>query len=368
MKGIMIIQYFFPLLFLILINLIITIHCLSMQCNINNIFHISNDNFNKKIYFHKNEKNIFNDSTDIINYDFCYKCKKKKKKKKLNQQCKKKCSANEILKNIKIISAEDTLNEIIYNNKSISRFGDGEFNLIFGRGIKFQKTNKNLSKRLKEVLLSNEKDLLIGIPDSLNFEYLNNLIPRTKRFWKKWIKKNKFKLIFLHKKVNYYSSFISRFYIIQKDKSNVQKYIKKLKKIWEKKDVLIIEGEKSRFGVDNDLFDNIKSIQRILCPSKNAFFIYNKILKEALKTDKKNLILLVLGPTASVLAYDLYKAGYQVIDIGHVDIEYEWFIRNVTSKIIIKGKYVNEVKGGNKNIQNVKDKNYYNQIIAKVLK
>jgi hypothetical protein len=53
-----------------------------------------------------------------------------------------------MLKNIKIISAEDTLNEIIYNNKSISRFGDGEFNLIFGRGIKFQKTNKNLSKRL----------------------------------------------------------------------------------------------------------------------------------------------------------------------------------------------------------------------------
>ena len=216
--------------------------------------------------------------------------------------------------------------------------------------------------------MSNEKDLLIGIPDSLNFEYLNNLIPRTKRFWKKWIKKNKFKLIFLHKKVNYYSSFISRFYIIQKDKSNVQKYIKKLKKIWEKKDVLIIEGEKSRLGVGNDLFDNIKSIQRILCPSKNAFFIYNKILKEALKTDKKNLILLVLGPTASVLAYDLYKAGYQVIDIGHVDIEYEWFIRNVTSKIIIKGKYVNEVKGGNINIQDVKDKNYFNQIIAKVLK
>ena len=210
--------------------------------------------------------------------------------------------------------------------------------------------------------------MLIGIPDSLNFEYLNNLMPRTKRFWKRWIKKNKFRLIILHKKKIYYSSFISRFYIIQKDKSNVLNYIKKLKLIWENKDVLIIEGEKSRFGVDNDLFDNIKSIQRILCPSKNAFFIYNKILKEALKTEKKKLILLALGPTATVLAYDLYKAGFQVIDIGHVDLEYEWFLKNVTSKIIIKGKYVNEVKGGNINIQDVKDKNYFNQIIAKVLK
>lgn len=32
-----------------------------------------------------------------------------------------------------------------------------------------------------------------------------------------------------------------------------------------------------------------------------------------------------LGPTATVLAYDLFKAGYQAIDFGHVDVEYEWW-------------------------------------------
>ena len=52
-----------------------------------------------------------------------------------------------------------------------------------------------------------------------------------------------------------------------KDKSKVPQYIKKLKKIWEQKDVVIIQGETSRLGVYNDLFDNIKSIERILCPS-----------------------------------------------------------------------------------------------------
>ncbi len=67
----------------------------------------------------------------------------KKKRRKLNQICKR-CTEKEILKNIKIFSAEDTLNEIIYNNKSISRFGDGEFNLIFGIGINFQISNTNL--------------------------------------------------------------------------------------------------------------------------------------------------------------------------------------------------------------------------------
>ena len=237
-----------------------------------------------------------------------------------------------IIKKYKNFSAKDTLNEIKYNNKSISSFGDGEFNLIFGIGIKFQTANENLSKRLKEVLQSNEEGLLIRIPDVLKFECLKNFRKRTRKFWKKWIEKNKFKFSILNKNKKYYSAFITRFYITHKDKSKVPQYIKKLKKIWEQRDVVIIEGEKSRLGVGNDLFDNIKSIQRILCPSVNAFFIYNKILKESLKIDKNKLILLALGPTAKVLAYDLYKAGYHVVDVRHVDIEYEWYLRNAKKK------------------------------------
>jgi glycosyltransferase family protein len=130
----------------------------------------------------------------------------------------------------------------------------------------------------------------------------------------------------------YYSSMISRFYIEYKDKSKIPYYIKKLKQIWDKKDILIIEGEMSRLGVGNDLFNNSKSIKRILCPAINAFNVYEKIISQAKKIDKSNLILLALGPTSSVLAYDLYKIGYQVIDVGHIDIEYEWFLRKAKKK------------------------------------
>ena len=143
-------------------------------------------------------------------------------------------------------------------------------------------------------------------------------------------------------------------------------YVKKMKKIWDKKDVVIIEGEQSRLGIGNDLFDNMKSIQRIICPSENAFEIYDKIYNEALKIDKNKLVLLALGPTATVLAYDLFKAGYQAIDIGHVDIEYEWFLRKATKKIKIESKYVTEVKEGRENIQEVKDEKYKNEIVARI--
>jgi len=57
-----------------------------------------------------------------------------------------------------------------------------------------------------------------------------------------------------------------------------------------------------------------------------------------------------------------------VINIGHVDIEYELLLKNATSKIIIKGKYVNEVKNGNKNIQKLKAQIHSKQIISKFLK
>lgn len=51
---------------------------------------------------------------------------------------------------------------------------------------------------------------------------------------------------------------------------------------------------------------------------------------------------------ATVLAYDLSLRGYQALDLRHIDVEYEWYLRRCTSKIPIDGKYVNEchIRGG----------------------
>lgn len=170
----------------------------------------------------------------------------------------------------------------------------------------------------------------------------------------------------LDRKRQYYSAQISRFYLDYKDKSNKAEYVKRIKKIWDNKDVVIIEGDKSRLGVGNDLFSNMRSIERIICPAEHAFAKYDEIMEEALKVSKDKLILLALGPTATVLAYDLYKAGYRAIDIGHIDIEYEWFLRKATTKIKIENKYVTEIKEGRVNIADVNDKKYESEIIARI--
>lgn len=126
-----------------------------------------------------------------------------------------------------------------------------------------------------------------------------------------------------------------------------------------------MEGAKSRLGIGNDLFNNVKGIERILVPEINAFNKYDEIINEVKKLSKDKLILLAAGPTATVLAYDLYKEGYQAIDIGHVDIEYEWFLRKAETKIKIENKFVCEA-GFGEGVGELDNNEYKKQILAQI--
>ncbi len=276
--------------------------------------------------------------------------------------------AKNVIGHYKIANPDETISELVSKNKSIARFGDGEIDFIYGKGMNYQKYDKKLANRLQEVLNSNEENLLIGIPDAVNVEYLKLYTGPAIAFWPDWINKSKFRLVkILDRNKQYYSTQITRFYIDYKDKSHTAQYVDRLKKLWDNKNIVIVEGDKSRLGIGNDLLDNVKSIQRIICPAENAFDKYDEILKEALKVSQDKLILLALGPTATVLSYDLYKKGYRAIDIGHVDIEYEWFLRKVNQKVKIETKYVTEVSNGRVNIDNIKDEKYEEQIITRIV-
>ena len=80
---------------------------------------------------------------------------------------------------------------------------------------------------------------------------------------------------------------------------------------------------------------------------------------------RDKLILIALGPTATVLAYDLAKEGYWAIDIGHLDLEYEWFLKGEGYSYIPQ-KYNNEVPGDDEVIQ-IHDMGYEKSILTKIL-
>lgn len=52
------------------------------------------------------------------------------------------------------------------------------------------------------------------------------------------------------------------------------------------------------------------------------------------------------------------------MDLGHLDIQYEYSLRQANGKIKIEGKYTNEAENGNIVTDIICDEKYYNSVIA----
>ena len=56
--------------------------------------------------------------------------------------------------------------------------------------------------------------------------------------------------------------------------------------------------------------------------------------------------------------------GYQAIDIGHVDIEYEWFKMGASHKVPVPNKFVNEA-GAGVGVGDIDNKKYLSEIVCR---
>jgi glycosyltransferase family protein len=267
----------------------------------------------------------------------------------------------------RIKSIEGTLDKIIDDKCSISRFGDGEFACMNCSRISYHDPSKDLAERLKEVISSDLPNLLIGLHDC--FGSLDSYVPYSRRFFRKYMFKKRQKIYsYLDMNRVYDNAFFNRCYInFNKTDEHYQRchiYFERLKEIWKNRDVVLLESQEARLGVADDIFNGAKSISRIVfCPIKNAFEKYDQILSAFDDIKEDNLILLALGPTATVLAYDLCKKGYQAVDIGNISGEYECFLRK-KKPLELKDMGQNSKM---KHTTNPDDPEYKKQIIKKIV-
>ena len=161
----------------------------------------------------------------------------------------------------------------------------------------------------------------------------------------------------------YYNAHVTRLYMDYRTCGRSGDWFETLKQVWQGKDLLIVEGERTRLGVGNDLLDGANSIKRVLCPSKSAFSYYDKILETVKSAWNGELVLIAMGQTATVLAHDLHLQGIRALDIGHIDIEYEWFLAGAVEKTAVTGKFVKEVEG---QLEGEADPVYLSQVAARV--
>ncbi|MEY8392213.1 GT-D fold domain-containing glycosyltransferase [Lachnospiraceae bacterium 45-W7] len=267
-----------------------------------------------------------------------------------------------------IRSAEETIEEIIRNKKSMARFGDGEFSQIIKLDRhKFQKLDERLGSRLKEVLYSRHPRMLIAIAN--NYGSLQDFTESAANAIRIYMTNGgtrKQHMELLEPDRVYYDAYVSRPYVMYKDwRTNAPgKRFEHIRDIWKDRRVIIVEGAQTRMGVFNDLLDGARDIKRILAPATNSFDRYDDILKSALESASEDILFLIaMGPAAGVLAYDLTAEGYQALDIGHLDLEYEWFLAGEGKRLPVPYKYNNEVEGDD-TAEELHDPLYEGQIIA----
>ena len=268
---------------------------------------------------------------------------------------------NLLMPNVEVMSILSTINLIKKRHLNVIRFGDGEFEIISGGHISYQENNVDLAKELESILLMpDDKKALICVPGVFNG--MVDYTDKSKKYWLDCLRLRR-KLIKKIHKTNYVygNSMISRPYMDFNDKENVGEIFRNLKSIWSNKNILIVEGENTRSGVGNDLFGSAKKISRIICPSHDAFLKKQEIEEKILLHKNNCLILLMLGPTAKIITKELGYIDNQIIDIGHIDSEYEWYRHGFTEKRQLTNKETAEVESTE--LQPVSDPQYYKQIV-----
>lgn len=198
-----------------------------------------------------------------------------------------------------VTSEHETL-ALVVAGRSLARYGDGEFKMCEGSGIKSQQAHPGLATRLREILKASG-ECLVGIP---------NIVSETPKapFW------NAHRLRFaahLSADRSYVSSFITR-----PDSApwiDEPSYWDALESLWRDQDVTLVRGSGKSLTAE-DLV-GAGQVTEILAPRQHAFAEYEALLE---RIGRPRRALLCVGPTATVMAVDLCARGVHAVDLGHV--------------------------------------------------
>lgn len=198
----------------------------------------------------------------------------------------------------RVLSERETLDRVLAG-VSLARYGDGEFKLIAGGGIKSQVASPSLGARLRAIL-QDSGDCLVGLPN------VHSATPKA-AYWQQQAARA---LPWLAPRT-YASAFVSR-----PDSApwiNTADYWDAVTGLWRGRDITLVRGSGKAFTPD--LMVGAGTITEIIAPRQSAWASYDALLDQIGTPER---VLLSLGPTATVLAVDLAGRGVHAIDTGHM--------------------------------------------------
>lgn len=233
--------------------------------------------------------------------------------------------------NVKVMPVPQMIDELANSTKSLVRFGDSDMTIVWGRSVFYQQASPEMIEGLRRILRYDHDDLMVSIPDI--FGDLHIYRKESMAFWKEHLFFcRKIYMKYCNPNREYCNTSFTRFYYPLADKSKCSQHIEAVKQLWKDRDIVVVEGEKTHNGVGNDLLDTARSIERIIGPSTQAYEKVNEIFECCIAYPKDRLFLLSMGIAAKFLAEKLFLEGYRVLDIGNLDMEYEWYLHQAKYK------------------------------------
>lgn len=198
------------------------------------------------------------------------------------------------------------------DGSSLARFGDGEIKIARGRDAKSQRHDPELQRALLRVLGDWRGPAIPCIPN------IGGKNSPKEAFWSDYRAE---KIVRLYKADGIYgSAFVTR--PDSAPKPFDAAYWRMIRRLWEGRDVVLVRGsEKSLVAAD---LAGAASVTEIIGPRQHAWAAHADLLG-VLKGERRPVIL-CLGATATVLAWELAQDGTQALDLGHVGM----FLRKLT--------------------------------------
>lgn len=212
-----------------------------------------------------------------------------------------------------VIGEEATLDAILAG-KSIARYGDGEFNHVRGHKNVSQVADPRLTAEIAAVLLDPPKRLIVGIPtlDERNPKYAN------------WLKYAPGYAVHLNARVTYYSSFISR-----PDNApwiSTPEFFDKVESLWRDEYVTLVGNGVRSLKPDFLHETGAKDVFFVQCAYRDAYAQIDE-LETAVHQQGAERVLICAGPTGTVLAARLARAGLHALDLGHIGMFWRPYLR-----------------------------------------
>ena len=155
---------------------------------------------------------------------------------------------------LNILTSEETIERVIKEHLSIARFGDGELDILLGSsGIAFQNGSKELQARLLSIIKRQGNNLLVCLPSCLTEIGVGQLIGKSERYWRRYALSHLAEIVgMLPKYGGYGDALLTRPYITwQHSRQHAERIYSMLKDIWTGRNLLVVEGIKTRLGVGN---------------------------------------------------------------------------------------------------------------------